>query len=68
METVVVSPHFTVEIPRAVAEKLGIEPGHELQVIQHDGRIELLPYRKPGELRGFVRGMNGDFEREPDRI
>jgi AbrB family looped-hinge helix DNA binding protein len=68
METVVVSPRYEVVIPRSMAEKLGIEPGQELQVIEHERRIELIPLRKPGELRGFLRGMNADFEREPDRV
>jgi AbrB family looped-hinge helix DNA binding protein len=68
METVVVSPRYEVVIPRSVAEKLGIEPGQALQVTQHESRIELFPLRKPGELRGFLRGMNADFKREPDRM
>jgi AbrB family looped-hinge helix DNA binding protein len=68
MESVVVSADYEVVIPRSVAKKLGLSPGQELQVLQHENRIELLPLRKPGELRGFLRGMASDFEREPDRI
>jgi AbrB family looped-hinge helix DNA binding protein len=68
MEGVVVSAQYEVVIPQSVAEKLGLRPGQELQVLQHENRIELLPLRNAGELRGYLRGMNGDFEREPDRI
>jgi len=68
METVVVSPRYEVVIPRSVLDKLGIEPGQELQVMEYESRIELFPLQKPGELRGFLRGMNADFAREPDRI
>ena len=68
MESVVVSAQCEVVIPRSVAEKLGLRPGQELQVLQHENRIELLPLRDAGELRGYLCGMNGDFEREPDRI
>lgn len=67
MEIAVVSPQFEVAIPRSVADKLGIRPGHQLQVIELDERIALVPLRPAREFRAFLGGMNGDFEREPDR-
>ncbi|MBV9109724.1 MAG: AbrB/MazE/SpoVT family DNA-binding domain-containing protein [Gemmatimonadetes bacterium] len=68
MEKVVVSPKFQVVIPRSVREKLNLRPGQEIQVIPYENRIELIPLRHPRELRGFLAGMNIDFEREPDRL
>lgn len=68
MEKVVISPKYQVVIPRRVREKLGLRPGQQVQVIPYENRIELIPLRPARELRGFLRGMNADFEREPDRL
>lgn len=37
-------------------------------MIPYENRIELIPMRPARELRGFLRGKNADFEREPDRL
>jgi len=55
-------------LPRSVAEALGVEPGEKLQVVRGEGYVQLLPLRPASKLRGFLRGMRADFEREPDRI
>ncbi len=68
MQTVTVSPKFQVVIPREVRESLQLRPGQKMQVVEYDGRIELIPDRDIAELRGFLKGMNTDFEREKDRI
>ena len=62
-----VSPKFQVVIPKAVREPLGIKPGQRLQVVPYGDRIELVPVRRVGEMRGFLAGMDPRFEREPDR-
>ena len=67
MEQVKVSPKFHVVIPKPVRESLGITPGQRLQVVQYGDRIELVPVRDIGEMRGFLAGMDTGFEREPDR-
>ena len=67
MEQVKVSPKFQVVIPKPVRESLGITPGQRLQVVQYGDRIELVPVRDIGEMRGFLAGMDTGFEREPDR-
>ena len=64
---VTVSPKFQVVIPKAVREPLGIKPGQRLQVVPYGDRIELVPVRRVGEMRGFLAGMDPRFEREPDR-
>ena len=67
MEQVKVSPKFQVVIPKLVRESLGIRPGQRLQVVSYGDRIELIPLRDIGEMRGFLAGMDPRFEREPDR-
>ena len=68
MQVVTVSPKFQVVIPRTVRESLGLRPGQKMQVIEYDGRIEFIPERDIAELRGFLKGINTEFEREEDRV
>lgn len=68
MQTVTVSPKYQVVIPRDVRQSLQLRPGQKMQVIEYDGRIELIPERDISELRGFLKGINTDFERENDRL
>ena len=68
MQTVTVSPKYQVVIPRTVREALHLRPGQKMQVIEYDGRIEFIPERDITELRGFLKGINTEFEREEDRI
>lgn len=68
MQTVTVSPKFQVVIPREVREALHLRPGQKMQVVEYAGRIELIPERDIADLRGFLKGINTDFERENDRI
>lgn len=67
VQQVTVSPKFQVVIPKAVCEQLGIRPGQRLQVVPYGDRIELVPVRDIGAMRGFLSGMDPGFEREPDR-
>ena len=68
MTTVTVSPKFQVVIPRAVRESLCLRPGQKMQVIEYEGRIELIPERDIAELRGFLKGIKTELEREEDRV
>ncbi len=68
MQTVTVSPKYQVVIPKTVRESLQLRPGQKMQVIEYDGRIEFIPERDINELRGFLKGINTDFEREEDRV
>ena len=67
MEHVKVSPKFQVVIPKPVRESIGITPGQRLQLVQYGDRIELVPVRDIGEMRGFLAGIDTRLEREPDR-
>lgn len=68
MDTVIVSPKYQVVIPKNIRSSMKLRPGQKLRVIEYDGRIELIPDRDISELKGFVRGINTDFEREDDRL
>ena len=68
METVTVSPKFQVVIPRTVRESLRLRPGQKMQVIEYEGRIELIPERDISELRGFLKGITTELKRDKDRV
>jgi len=68
MQTVTVSPKYQAVIPKAVSQALHIRPGQKMQVIEYNGRIELIPERDIKELRGFLKGINTEFVREEDRV
>ena len=68
MHTVTVSPKFQVVIPKEVRKALNLRPGQRMQVVEYDGRIELIPERDLKELRGFLKGINTEFKREEDRV
>lgn len=67
MSTVTISSKYQVVIPKAVRERLKIKPGQKVEAFAVGGRIELVPVRPISEMRGFLKGMDPDFEREPDR-
>jgi AbrB family looped-hinge helix DNA binding protein len=68
MLSVTVSPKYQVVIPKAIRESLKLRPGQKMQITEYDGRIELVPEREIKELRGFVKGINTEFQREKDRV
>ncbi len=68
MQTVTVSPKYQVVIPKTIREALNLRPGQKMQVIEYEGRIELIPEKDIKELRGFLRGIDTEFKREKDRI
>ena len=58
------APHMVV----MMCEALELRPGHKVQVIPYDDRIELIPLRPIRETRGFLRGIDTTVEREKDRL
>lgn len=68
MEAVTISPKYQVVIPRKIRESLNLKPGLKVQVLAYENRIELIPLRKISEMRGFLKGINTEVDREPDRI
>jgi AbrB family looped-hinge helix DNA binding protein len=68
MGTVTISPKFQVVIPRLIREKLSLTPGQKVQAISYGNRIELIPLRPIKEMRGFLKGIDTQVEREADRL
>ncbi|HBM15407.1 MAG TPA: AbrB family transcriptional regulator [Lentisphaeria bacterium] len=68
MNTVTVSPKYQIVIPAEIRHKAKIQRGQKIQLINFDGRIELMPLKKASEMRGFLKGINTKIEREDDRF
>ena len=68
MEAVTISPKYQVVIPRKIREALNLKPGLKVQVLAYGNRIELIPLRKLSDMRGFLKGIDTDVDREPDRL
>jgi AbrB family looped-hinge helix DNA binding protein len=66
MSAVTISPKFQVVIPKAVREAMSLKSGEKLEVVQYGHRIELIPIKGMSSLKGMLKGMNTDFEREED--
>lgn len=68
MNSVIISSKFQVVIPRKVRDSLKLKPGQKVRVIQYGRRIELIPEAQMSDMRGFLKGINTDFDREGDRV
>jgi AbrB family looped-hinge helix DNA binding protein len=68
MARTTLSPKFQIVIPKEVRTALKLEPGNQFNVIEHEGRIELLPVRSAKQMRGFLRGIDTSVPREKDRV
>ena len=67
MYAVTLSPKYQIVIPLPVRRNMGLRSGQKMQVVEHAGRIELIPDRDIAELKGFLKGIDTTFEREEDR-
>lgn len=72
MDVVTISPKFQVVIPRAVRERLGLEPGQKVQALVYEDRVEFIPLRPAKAMRGFLKDLDTtlprDSGREADRV
>ncbi|HPC36046.1 MAG TPA: AbrB/MazE/SpoVT family DNA-binding domain-containing protein [Candidatus Marinimicrobia bacterium] len=68
MNTVTISPKFQVVIPQNVRKRLNLKVGQKLEVIDYNGRIELIPVVSINELRGVLENSKAEIEREEDRL
>jgi AbrB family looped-hinge helix DNA binding protein len=67
MTTLTISPKFQVVIPKQIREKLDLHPGQQVQAIQYDNRVELVPVRQMASMRGFLSGVDTTVPRDEDR-
>ena len=68
MNTVTLSPKFQVVIPKAIREVLRLKPGQKIQAIVYQNMIELIPVKSAKDMRGFIKGIDTEIEREGDRV
>lgn len=68
MTTVTVSPKYQIVIPKEIRESMGIVSGQKVQITSYQGRIEVVPLKPMGEMRGFLKGIDTTVLREKDRI
>ena len=67
MYAVTLSPKYQIVIPLPVRRNMGLRSGQKMQVVEHEGRIELIPDRDIAGRKGFLKGIDTTFEREEDR-
>lgn len=67
MDTATISRKYQVVIPQRI-KAMRLAPGQKMQVIQYGNRIELIPEQDIREMRGFLKGINTNFERDEDRL
>ncbi len=69
METATLSTKYQLVIPRAIRDRLGLEPGTKLTVLDKGGVLYLIPQRPIRSQRGIARGTNPRGLREKkDRL
>ncbi len=68
MTTVTVSPKYQVVIPKEIRESTGIVSGQRVQILNYRNRIEIIPIRPMKKLRGFLKGIDTNVERDKDRL
>lgn len=64
MQTVTLSTKYQLVIPREVRQRLELEPGTRLSVIEKGGILYLVPERPIEEMRGIARGTKRKGLRE----
>ena len=47
---------------------MGIVSGQKVQILAYQNRIELIPLKPMRNLRGLLKGIDTDVERESDRV
>ncbi len=69
MHSVTLSTKYQLVIPREVRERLDLEPGSRLTVLEKGGIVYLVPERPLAEMRGVARGAKRKGLREKkDRL
>jgi AbrB family looped-hinge helix DNA binding protein len=68
MDTVIVSAKYKIIIPKKIRESMGIVSGQKIQIIVHRNRIELIPIKPIAHMRGFLKGIDTEVNREGDLV
>ena len=68
MSTVTISSKYQIVIPKSIRDKSDLYPGQKVEVINYDGRIEIIPIKNIKSLRGIAKGINTEIKRDEDRF
>ena len=69
MPQAVISPKFQIVIPKEIRERLNLQPGQVVSLIDRDPLITLVPQVPVAELRGIARGIStAGYRDETDRL
>jgi AbrB family looped-hinge helix DNA binding protein len=69
MEKTTLSSKFQIVIPSEVRKKMNAKPGQQFWVLYEDGSIKLIPRKNIKDLRGVLKGMDTNIERDDeDRV
>lgn len=68
MNSVAVSPKYQIVIPKTIRSRYKIKPGEKVIIIPYEGRIEIILEKDIKSMRGIIKGMDTEIEREEDRI
>ena len=66
-DTVTVSSELDLVISAELCQTLGITQGQKFQLVNNGDRIELVPIQSIQQMRGFLKGINTDVERDVER-
>jgi AbrB family looped-hinge helix DNA binding protein len=66
MAEVVVSSKYQIVLPVEIRKSLGIKKGQRLHLLVENGSIRLIPSRPLPEMRGYLRGMDTNIERDEE--
>jgi len=65
---VTISSKFQIAIPIPIRQSLQLRPGQQFQIIQFENQMILIPLKPLPQLRGFLKGIETNIDREGDRI
>lgn len=68
MAPVKLSAKYQVVIPPDIRRAFHLEPGQQLEVVMHEGRITLVPLGPMKGLRGLACGIDSRVPRDADRV
>lgn len=68
MLAVTVSPKYQVVMPKEIRESMGIVSGQKIQMLTYRNRIELIPIKPMNKLKGLLKGIDTDIDRDDDRL
>lgn len=68
MNVVELSPKYQILIPKEIREESEIQKGDRMEVIAYENRIELILIKPIQTLKGFLKGIDTNIERDEDRL